>query len=193
MQTLSPSQFRRGLVLMLDQHPFLLEDFHITGTAKTKHKLHAFLRNLRTGRTAERVFQDNEHVATADLEYRTVQYSYRQEQTFIFLDTESFEELALSAEQVGERRWFLLENKEYKAMFLDGRLLDIVLPDQESLKVEQTAAPQRSSSQTTTFKEAILEGGLQVMVPLFIGPGEVIRVDTRTRKYLGKEGAGPSG
>lgn len=191
MQSLLPSQFRRGMVLMLDGHPLLLEDFHVTGTAKTKHKLHAYLRNLRSGRTVERVFQDNEHVTSVDLEQRNVQFSYRQEQNFVFLDTQSYEELALSADQVGERHWFLRENEEYKALFLEGQLLDIVLPEQVSLTVEQTAPPQRSSAQTSTLKEAVLEGGLQIMVPLFIGPGEVIRVDTRTRKYIGKEGTGP--
>ena len=67
-----------------------------------------------------------------------------------------------------------------------GKLLDIVLPDHVALKVVETATPQKGGSQAT-FKPARLEGGLEIMVPLFIGPDEIIRVDTRERKYLGKE------
>ena len=73
-------------------------------------------------------------------------------------------------------------------MFLEGKLLDIQLPDHVALKVEETAVPQRGGSQAA-YKPATLEGGLEVMVPLFIGPGELIRVDTRERKYAGKEAA----
>jgi elongation factor P len=78
------------------------------------------------------------------------------------------------------------ENEEYKALRLDGRLLDIVLPPQIPLKVVNTAPASRTGS-TTSWKEAKLETGLQIMVPLFIANGDIIRVDTAGKKYLGKE------
>ena len=92
----------------------------------------------------------------------------------------------MSNEQLGERRWFLKENEEYKALLLDGSLLDIVLPPQVPLKVVDTAPPVRGGSDSV-WKEAKLETGLQIMVPLFIGKGETIRVDTATKKYVGRE------
>jgi elongation factor P len=107
----------------------------------------------------------------------------------VFTDIETFDEFEFSDEQLGERRWFLKENEEYKALRLDGRLLDIVLPPQISLKVTDTAPASRTDL-NSSWKEAKLETGLQVMVPLFIANGDVIRVDTAVKKYLGKDTSG---
>ncbi len=98
MQTVLPTEFKRAMVLMLDNAPHVLEDFHASGTAQTRHKLHARLRNLKTGRLSERTFVENERVTVAQLETRTVQFSYKQGDTYSFLDTQSFDELELSAE-----------------------------------------------------------------------------------------------
>jgi len=185
MQTTLPSEFKRAMVLMLDNAPHVLEDFHASGTAQTRHKLHARLRNLKTGRVIDRTFPENERVPVAQMQTRTVQFSYRQGDTYAFLDTETYEELVLSAEQVGERHWFLRENEECKALLLEGKLLDIMLPQHIPLKVVDTAPPIRGGSDSA-WKEATLETGLQIMVPLFIAKEETIRVDTQARKYAGK-------
>ena len=185
MQTVLPAEFKRGMLLLLDNIPHYLEDSHTSGTAQTRHKLHVRLRNLKTGHIIDRTFAENERVPVAQVEHRMVQFSYKQGDTYAFVDTQSFEELDQSAEQVGDRRWFLKENEEYKALFLEGRLLDIVLPPQVTLQVVETAPPIRGGVDTA-WKAAKLETGLEVMVPLFIAKGEMIRVDTQARKYAGK-------
>jgi elongation factor P len=118
-----------------------------------------------------------------------VTYSYTQGGSHHFLDAETFDELEFGDEQLGERRWFLKENEEYKALLIEGRLLDIVLPPQIPLKVVETATPVRGGSTDSTWKEAKLETGLQIMVPLFIAKGDTLRVDTAGKKYAGKESA----
>lgn len=188
MQTALPSEFKRMMVLMLDGVPHVIEDLHTSGTAQTRHKLHTRLRQLKTGHLMERVFAENERVPVVQLESRRVAYSYTKGGLRVFLDAESFEELDLTDEQLGERRWFLKENEEYKAMLLEGKLLDIVLPPQVPLKVVNTAPPIRGGSDNT-WKEAKLETGLEIMVPLFIAVGETVRVDTASRKYVGRETA----
>ena len=185
MQTVLPAEFKRGMLLLLDNMPHFLEDFHTSGTAQTRHKLHVRLRNLKTGRITDRTFADNERVPIGQLEHRTVQFSYKQGDTYVFLDAKTFEEMNLSAEQAGERRWFLKENEEYKALLLEGNLIDIVLPPQISLLVVDTAPSSRGGADNA-WKEAKLETGLEVMVPLFIAKGDTIRVDTQGRKYAGK-------
>jgi elongation factor P len=185
MQTVLPAEFKRGMLLLLDNMPHFLEDFHTSGTAQTRHKLHVRLRNLKTGHIIDRTFAENERVPIGQLEHRTVQFSYKQGDTYAFLDTKTFEELNLSAEQAGDRRWFLKENEEYKALFLEGNLIDIVLPPQVHLLVVDTAPPSRGGADNA-WKEAKLETGLELMVPLFIAKGEMIRVDTQERKYAGK-------
>ena len=186
MQTVLPSEFKRMMVLMLEGVPHVIEDLHTSGTAQTRHKLHTRLRQLKTGHVIERVFTENERVPVVQLETRRVTYSYTSGDLRVFLDAETFDELDLTDEQLGERRWFLKENEEYKALLLEGRLLDIVLPPQVPLKIVSTAPPVRGGSDAT-WKEAKLETGLDIMVPLFLATGETVRVDTATRKYAGRE------
>ena len=185
MQTVLPEEFKRGMLLLLDNMPHYLEDFHTSGTAQTRHKLHVRLRNLKTGRIFDRTFAENERVPVGQLEHRLVQFSYKQGDTYAFVDTKTFEEITLPAELAGDRRWFIKENEEYKALFLEGNLIDIVLPPQVILQVVDTAPPIRGSVDTA-WKTARLETGLELMVPLFITKGELIKVDTQERKYAGK-------
>ncbi len=189
MQTILPSEFKRQMIVMVEGSPHVIEDMHTSGTAQTRHRLHTRLRHLMTGRLIDRVFAENERVQVAPLETRRATYSYAQADMQVFIDIETFEEFEFSNEQLGERRWFLKENEEYKALRLDGKLLDIVLPPQIPLKVVETAPPAHGGL-STSWKEAKLETGLQIMVLLFIVTGDIIRVDTAEKKYLGKETSG---
>ncbi len=186
MQTVLPSEFKRMMVLMLEGSPHVIEDMHTSGTAQTRHKLHTRLRQLKSGRLVDRVFAENERVQVAPLETHRVSYSYSQADSHVFIDEGTYDEFEFSSEQLGDRRWFLKENEEYKALLLDGKLMDIVFPPQIPLKVIDTAAPIRGGSDSA-WKEAKLETGLQVMVPLFIAKGETIRIDTSSKKYSGRE------
>jgi elongation factor P len=185
METILSSEFKRQMILMLESGPHVIEDLHTSGTAQTRHKLHTRLRHLTTGRLIERVFSENERVPLAHLETRRVTYSYTKADVQVFIDEETFDELEFTNEQLGERRWFLKENEEYKALRLDGKLVDLVLPLQIALRVVDTG-PSARGGLNSSWKEAKLETGLQVMVPLFIANGDIIRVDTASKKYISK-------
>ncbi len=189
MQTVLTSELKRGMVLLLDGAPQVLEELHVSGTAQTRHKLHARLRHLKTGRLGEHTFAEGERVPVADVQHRRVRFSYHDGKDYVFSDVESFDEMTLSAELVGERRWFIKEEVEYRALLLDGRLVDIVLPPAVTLEVVATDPPVSGGSDAT-WKPAKLDTGLEIMVPLFIAPGEKIRVDTTDRKYTGRESEG---
>jgi elongation factor P len=189
MQTVLPSEFKRGLTVMLDGAPHAIENFNTTGTAQTKHKVHARLRNLKSGHLIDRTFTETEGLPIADLVHRRVQFSYHSGPDYVFSDVETYEELLLGAGLIGERRWFIKENVEYRALLLDGKLLDIALPPQVTLQIVETDPPIRGSSDST-WKPAKLETGLEIMVPLFIANGEKIHVDTTGRKYAGRESEG---
>ena len=143
----------------------------------------------KTGRLADHTFTEGERVPIADVQHRRVQFSYPDGNDFVFSDAESFEEFTLSAEQIGDRRCFIKENEEYRALLLEGRLVDIVLPANVTFVVTETAPP-TSGGSDATWKPALLDTGLEIMVPLFIARGEKIRVDTTTRKYAGRENEG---
>jgi len=187
MQTVMPSEFKRGMVLMLGGVAHLIEDFHTTGTAQTRHKLHTRLRQLKTGRLSEHVFSENDRVGTVELEHHTLQFSYQKGDEYVFQDVRTFEEVLLPVEQIGDRRWFIQDTEEYKALFLEGKLVDIILPLQITLTVVETGPSQKGGADGA-WKPARLNGGLEIMVPLFIATGEAIRVDTQTHKYVGKAG-----
>src|SRR4051794_24417159 len=115
MQTILPSEFKRLMVVMLDGSPHVIEDMHTSGTAQTRHRLHTRLRHLTTGRVIDRAFAENERVSVAPLETRRVTYSYSRADMQVFVDIETYDEFEFSNELIGERRWFLKENEEYKA------------------------------------------------------------------------------
>jgi elongation factor P len=186
MQTVMPSEFKRGMALLIEGAPQLLEEFHSSGTAQSKHKIHARLRNLKTGRIADRAFTENDRVPVAEMEHRKAQFSYKRGEEYVFLDSRTFEELVLTADQAGDRRWFFKENDEYRTLLLEGKLVDIALPLQVTLQVVETVPPIRGGSDSN-WKPARLDTGLEIMVPLFIAQGEWVRVDTYERKYAGKE------
>ncbi len=186
MQTVLPSEFKRGMVLVVDGTPQVLEEFHVTGTAQTRHKLHTRLRNLKSGRLSDHVFNENDRIPTAELNYRRVQFSYQQGDRYVFSDQASFEELEVPAELIGDRKWFIKDDVEYRAVFLEGKLVDVALPPSVSLRVTETDPPQGGGSDNS-WKPATLESGMEIMVPLFIGRGDLLRVDTLSRKYLGKD------
>jgi elongation factor P len=189
MQTVLSSEFKRGMVLMLDGAPQLVEEFHVSGTAQTRHKLHVRLRHLKTGRLNDHTFTEGERVPIADVQHRRVQLSYADGKDFVFSDVESFEEYTLNSGPIGDRRCFIKDNEEYRALLLEGRLVDIVLPANVTFEVVETSPP-ISGGSDATWKPARLDTGLEIMVPLFIATGEKIRVDTATRKYAGRESEG---
>ncbi len=186
MQTLLPSEFKRGMAVLVEGAPQIIEDFHLSGTAQTRHKLHVRLRHLKSGRITERVFAENERVPIAELEHRRVQFSYQQGDTLVFSDVETFDELELNASQIATKQGLLTADVECRALLLEGRLVDIVLPPQVTLRVTETAPPIRGGSDAT-WKPAKLETGLEIMVPLFIATGDLLRVDTQEKKYVGKQ------
>jgi elongation factor P len=189
METVMPSDFKRGMVIMLDGVPQVLEDYYTTGTAQTRHKLHVKLRQLVGGKTVEKIFAENERVPLADLEYHPVQFSYKQGTDYVFSNTVTYEEVVLSEEQLGDRHYFIKDEDEYKASFLSGKLMDIELPLQVVLEVAETAPGQKGGTMAS-WKPAKMVGGLELMVPLFISNGDKIRVSPQDKKYLGKDNTG---
>ncbi|CAF0705086.1 elongation factor P [Candidatus Methylacidithermus pantelleriae] len=185
MQTVLASQLKKGMVILLDGVPHTVENLQSVGTAQTRPKIHLTLRNLKTGRLVERASAVSESFSIPYLETRKLQFSYKQADRYVFLDVETYDEWTLDEGQIGDRRPFILEDQVYDALFMEGRLLEIQVPDTMVLTVEETAPPIRGASDAT-WKPARLQGGLDIMVPPFIRTGEKIRVDTRKREYVGK-------
>jgi elongation factor P len=144
----------------------------------------AKLRNLRTGQGLARSWRGGETVDTAEVERLGVQYLYGQGDTFVFMDLQSYEQISLDEEQVGEAKGYLLENLELRAISFGQRVIALELPLTVDLAITDTAPAIKGATAQAQLKPATVETGLTVMVPSYIESGERIRVDTRDGRFV---------
>ena len=145
------------------------------------------LKSVQTGNVVEKTFRAGESVQQAILEKSNLQLTYLEAGDYVFMDMTSFEETRLSSEQIGKGSKYLKEGMEVNVIFYQDKVLEVELPISITLKVTETDPGVKGDTASGGTKPAILETGAQVMVPLFISVGEMIRVDTRNDSYLGRE------
>lgn len=181
---ISSNDFRPGVVVQLDGELFaVVESAHVKrgrGSAYVRAKV----RNLKTGATTERTFNAGERVPLIHLEHKTMQYLYAQDSHYVFMDHETYEQITLSADVLGEARNFLKEASDATVTFYEGRPIGVEVANMVELEVVETAPGFRGDTVTGGTKPATVETGVTVQVPLFVGIGDRIRIDTRTGKYL---------
>lgn len=142
------------------------------------------LKHMRTGALIDRTFRPDEKLPLASIEEREVQFLYRQGEELYFMDTETYEQLQVTAKQVGESRIFLKEGMEVTLLFHKGEVIGVNLPLAVELTVVETEPGVRGDTVSGGSKPAKLETGAVVQVPLFVEVGTRVRVDTRTGAYL---------
>lgn len=182
--------FKKGVVITLEGAHWLVEDYRIQKTAQRRPVLHVRLRNMKTRHVVERSFDEADQFQQPELESRNHQYLYQDRSDYVFMDPETFEQVSVPAEVVGEGKWLLREGAEFVIRFVDGVPAEVVFPPNFVDEVVSTGEPSSSAHTANVMKDAELACGLVVKVPLFIRTGDHIKVDTQTHKYLGKE-AGP--
>src|SRR5690606_15687070 len=149
-------------------------------------KMVAKFRNLETGAIVERSFNATEKIQDVFIEYRTMTFLYANGDQYTFMDNETFEQPTLTRDQIGDAARFLKENVEVTVDYYQGRPLKVTLPNVVELRIAQTDPGVRGDTVSGGSKPAVLETGATVNVPLFIEPGEVVRIDTRSGEYLGR-------
>jgi elongation factor P len=177
---------KNGMVITLDGAPWLVVDHHVQQSGQRHSVLHVRLRHLRTGHLAERSFDEAARFEQPDLQARPHRFLYQDRDGYVFMDAETFEQTTVPPEALGEGKWLLKEGDEYVVRLLDGRPIEVVLPAAFVDEVAETAEPSSAGHGTHVLKEARLACGLVVKVPQFIRPGEQVKVDTQTHRYLGK-------
>lgn len=149
-----------------------------SGTIKVKVK------NLKTGSTAEKSFITGARVEEANVEKRKAQFLYREEDTFHFMDPESFEQFSLPNSVLGNNAKYLLEEMEVTLIVSLDEALGIELPNSIIYTIKETGPGEKGNTVSNVYKEAVLENGLVVKVPMFMDSGEKVKVDTRTGEYV---------
>ncbi len=181
---ISSNDFRPGVVVQLDGDLFaIVESAHVKrgrGSAYVRAKV----RNLKTGATTERTFNAGQRVPLIHLDRKMMQFLYTQANQYVFMDQETYEQVTLSPELLGEAKGFLKEASDVTVTFYDGRPIGIEVPNAVELVVVETAPGIRGDTVAGGTKPATVETGVVVHVPFFVEIGDRIRIDTRSGKYL---------
>ena len=181
---LSTTDFRKGLKIKLEGDIYYIVDFQHARTAQRRAFVRTKLKNIKTGAVRERTFSAGETFEEPDFEEKTMQYLYSGEKEYYFMDTKTYEQTSLTDEQLGDYKWYLMENKQYKVTFFEGQPVSVDIPASVILKIVSTEPAIKGDSVTNITKNATLETGLVVKVPLFVNEGEYVKIDTRTSEYM---------
>ena len=184
---ISSNDFRTGTTIELDGQVWRVVEFLHVKPGKGSAFVRTKLKSVQSGNVVEKTFRAGESVQQAILEKSNLQHTYVESGDYVFMDMISFEETRLSIEQIGKGAKYLKEGMEVNVIFYNGNVLEVELPISITLKVTETDPGVKGDTASGGTKPAILETGAQVMVPLFISVGEMIKVDTRNDSYLGRE------
>jgi len=178
------SELRAGVVIRFEGQVYkVLEVESKSGAAKMGGVVKASLSNLHSGRMLDQHFRPQERLEDLELERHNMEFLYSGDDGVTFMNPVTFEHVEIARDMIGRAEKFLTPEIEIPVEFFDGKPVSVVLPQIVEAKVETTAPPIHAQ-QDSAFKEATLENGLEIKVPLFIGPGETVRVDVRTGKYV---------
>ena len=183
---ISSNDFRNGVTIEYDGQVRQVIEFQHVKPGKGSAFVRTKLKNLITGGTVERTFNAGERVSQARVERREMQYLYENGGDYTFMDAETYEQMQLTAEQVGEGVKYLKENMTCYVMLYNGQSIGVELPNSVDVVVVETDPGLRGDTASGGTKPAKVETGAVVKVPLFIEQGETITVDTRTGQYLGR-------
>lgn len=178
------AEFKKGLKVELDGVPYTIVDFQHVKPGKGGAFVRTKLKSLLTGRVLDQTFRSGEKVKKPDLMERDMQYLYRDGDSFCMMDNETYEQIMLTEDQVGEARLYLTENLNVKILFFNQQPVGVEVPLFVELEVAQTEPGVKGDTAAGGTKPATLESGVTIQVPLFINEGDRLKVDTRTGTYI---------
>lgn len=184
MQQYETSDIRKGLKVLINGEPHAVVTFEFVKPGKGNAFTRVRMKSLISGNVLDRTYKTGERLDKADLEDRTVQYLYAEGQEHVFMDVESFEQYHVPAENLGDAVNFVVENMKVDMLLFDGKPLSVELPNFVELDVKAVGAGSKADKVTGATKEAEVETGYKLQVPVFINEGDRLRIDTRTGEYV---------
>ena len=186
MPTITAGDFRKGMIFEMEGKPMLVVDFQHVKPGKGAAFVRTKYKNVITGTIREESFNPTAKFEQASVERRDAEYSYNDGDLYYFMDPETFDMTPLNREVLGDGFKFVKENTMCKLVSYKGSVFTVEVPNFVELVVTETEPGVKGDTATNVTKPATLETGAVVQVPLFIGEGEKIQIDTRTGEYLGR-------
>ncbi len=182
----STNNLKNGMTLLIDGKLQQVVDWNHHKPGKGGAVVRTKLKEVETGKVVEKTFRAGEDVDQAIVERSTVQFLFKEGSDFILMDAESFEQRVASAVAIGDAADYLIEGDELQIQVYDERIVGVELPASKVLEITQTDPGFAGNTATSATKPATLETGKEIQVPLFIEPGEKVKVDTRSGEYLSR-------
>ena len=183
---ISAGDFRNGLTIEWDGGVYQVIEFQHVKPGKGAAFVRTKLKNIKSGGIVEKSFRPTEKCEQAHIERKDMQYLYSDGELFNFMDVETFDQIALSADQIGDSLKFVKENDMVKILSHNGEVFAIEPPLFVELEITETEPGVKGDTATGATKPATVETGANVLVPLFVNQGDVIKIDTRTGEYLSR-------
>ncbi|HKS46786.1 MAG TPA: elongation factor P [Amycolatopsis sp.] len=180
------NDLKNGIVLNLDGQLWSVVNFQHVKPGKGGAFVRTTLKHVLTGKVVDKTFNAGTKVDTATVDRRTMTYLYNDGADYVFMDGETFDQITVPAETVGESASYLLENTEVQVATHEGEPLYVELPTSVELVIQHTDPGLQGDRSTGGTKPATLETGAEIQVPLFVSTGEKVKVDTRDGRYLGR-------
>lgn len=181
------TDFRKGLKVEYENAAYTIVEFQHVNPGKGSAFVRTRLKNLETGKVLDITFKAGvDKVGIPDLTFTEMQYLYNDGQSYNFMDNNSFEQVALSEEEVGDSKYYIIENSVVRVTFYKGKAVAIDLENFVNLQVAETQPNIKGDTSSGGGKPATMETGLTITVPFHINAGDVLKIDTRTDKYVEK-------
>jgi elongation factor P len=178
------SEIRKGLKIEMDGDVYSVVDFQHVKPGKGGAFIRTKLKSLSRGAVLEKTFRSGEKLGKPDLEEKKMQFLYSSDDQYCFMDAETYEQSFLTKEQLGSSREFLKENITIDVLLHNNRPIAVELPTFVALAISETEPGEKGDTVSGGSKAATLETGAVIQVPLFLNPGDVVKVDTRTGAYV---------
>lgn len=180
----SASDLRKGLKIQIDGDPYIITDFEFSKPGKGQALYRCKMRNMITGNQFSQTYRSNDKFEKAALEERKMQYLYNQGDEYHFMDTESYDQLFITAEHLGDNISFMVDNMEIDVLFFDEKPIDVSLPIFVNLEVTKADPWVKGDTSGTDTKPVTVQTGYVLQVPPFVEEGDKIQIDTRTGQYV---------
>ena len=180
----STSEFKSGMIIRYDNDLYEILEYQLVKMQQRQPIVRTKMRNVKNGNVLETPFRSGDKFEEMYVEMKPIQYLYQDGARYHFMDSGSYQEVIIGAKLLGEKASFLKENSEVVGKYCNDELVSVELPASVTLKIIETEPGVRGDTAKSGTKPAKVETGAIVKVPLFVGTGDAIRVDTRTGQYL---------
>jgi len=180
----SASALRKGLKIQIDGSQYIVTEFEFSKPGKGQALYRCKMRNMISGNQFTQTYRSNDKFEKADLEERKMQYLYNQDDEYHFMDSESFEQIFITKEQLGDNVNFLVDNMELQVLLFAGKPIDVSLPIFVNLEVTKADPWAKGDTSGTDTKPVTVQTGYVLQVPPFVEEGDKIQIDTRTGQYV---------